>query len=176
MLSVNASCHSEDADLRVRLTALRPRVRSSLATGSKRISRAKLLLTLCGCSAATLLVGCATPATGLTHALDFPINTRNGLLSSCRYSDISSAKPDAGEEEYHLGLCIGFIKGVTNTWAEMHPDQICPPESLTNEDLRAVVIKGLRSAPDDEASGAEAVLASTIAAFPCHKGAMASYR
>lgn len=43
------------------------------------------------------------------------INTGAGLLENCTFDARAAGQAD---REYHLGLCIGFIKGVTNTLAE----------------------------------------------------------
>lgn len=93
------------------------------------------------------------------------INTGVGLLENCTVD-----APDAGEAEFHLGLCIGFIKGVTNTWVEQRPDGICPPEQLDNQALRDIVVNWLRSHP--KALGAPAVgsvVAAVTEAFPCRE-------
>ena len=93
------------------------------------------------------------------------INTGAGLLENCTY-DAKASSPADGE--FHLGLCIGFIKGVTNTWAEHNPREVCPPAEVTNEKLRSVVVDWLRLHP--EALGAPAVAAVVVAtteAFPC---------
>ena len=72
------------------------------------------------------------------------------------------------ERDYHLGLCIGFIKGVTNTLSEQRLGEICPPDELTNEGLKDVVVTWLNKHPEFlEAPAVGAVVAATAEAFPC---------
>jgi hypothetical protein len=93
------------------------------------------------------------------------INTGAGLLENCTYDAKASGQADL---EFHLGLCIGFIKGVTNTWAEHNPREICPPDEVTNEKLRSLVVDWLRSHPEAlEATAVAAVVVATTEAFPC---------
>jgi hypothetical protein len=92
------------------------------------------------------------------------INTGTGLLENCTYSDDSNP----AESEFHLGQCIGFIKGVTNAWSEQGPDQICPPDELDNERLRDVVVTWLRSHPEAlERQAVGSVISATTETFPC---------
>ena len=94
------------------------------------------------------------------------INTGAGLLENCTYDARASGQADL---EFHLGLCIGFIKGVTNAWAEQNASQFCPPDELDNEELRAVVVNWLRSHPDAlDSSAVGSVLSATTEAFPCN--------
>ena len=93
------------------------------------------------------------------------INTGAGLLENCTYDAKASSPADL---EFHLGLCIGFIKGVTNTWAEHNPRQVCPPDEVTNEKLRSVVVDWLHTHPEALAAPAvAAVVVATTEAFPC---------
>ena len=93
------------------------------------------------------------------------INTGSGLLENCTYDAEASSPADL---EFHLGLCIGFIKGATNTWAEHNPRHICPPDEVTNERLRAVVVDWLRRHPEAlDAPAVAAVVVATTEAFPC---------
>ena len=93
------------------------------------------------------------------------INTGTGLLENCTFDAKASSQADL---EFHLGLCIGFIKGVTNAWAEQHPGGICPPDDLDNEKLRDVVVNWLRSHPAAlAASAVGAVQSATTEAFSC---------
>lgn len=93
------------------------------------------------------------------------INTGSGLLENCTYDAQASSQ---GDNEFHLGLCIGFIKGATNTWAEHNPRKICPPDEVTNEELRAVVVDWLRAHPKAlDAPAVAAVIVATTEAFPC---------
>lgn len=93
------------------------------------------------------------------------LNTGSGLLENCTFDAQASSQPD---QEFHLGLCIGFIKGVTNTWAEHNPRRICPPDEVTNEELRAVVVDWLKTHPQAlDAPSVAAVVVSTTEAFPC---------
>jgi len=94
------------------------------------------------------------------------INTGTGLLENCTSG---AAASDQADREYHLGLCIGFIKGVTNTLAEQKLGEICPPDELTNEGLKDVVVNWLREHPEFlEAPAVGAVVSATTEAFPCH--------
>ena len=93
------------------------------------------------------------------------VNTGAGLLENCTYDGKASSQADL---EFHLGLCIGFIKGVTNAWAEQNPGGICPPDDVDNEDLRDVVVVWLRTHPEALAAPAvAAVVVATTEAFPC---------
>lgn len=93
------------------------------------------------------------------------INTAAGLLTNCTF-DARTANP--AESEFHLGLCIGFIKGVTNAWSEQYPGRICAPVELDNERLRDVVVSWLRSHPGTpDAPAVRPVIAAISSAFPC---------
>lgn len=93
------------------------------------------------------------------------INTGAGLLENCTYDAGASGQAD---NEFHVGLCIGFIKGATNTWAEHNPREICPPEDLTNDRLREIVVNWLRAHPEAlDAPAVAAVIVATTEAFPC---------
>ena len=93
------------------------------------------------------------------------INTGTGLLENCTYDAKASGQADL---EFHLGLCIGFIKGVTNTWAEQNPGKVCAPDDLDNERLRDVVVTWLRSHPESLGGPAVgAVVSAVTTAFPC---------
>ena len=93
------------------------------------------------------------------------INTGAGLLDNCTYDASASGRADS---EFHMGLCIGFIKGATNTWAEHNPREICPPEDLTNDRLREIVVNWLRTHPEAlDAPAVAAVIVATTEAFPC---------
>ena len=93
------------------------------------------------------------------------INTGSGLLENCTFDAKASSPADL---EFHLGLCIGFIKGATKTWAEHNPRKICPPDEVTNEKLRAVVVDWLRGPPEAlDAPAVAAVVVATTEAFPC---------
>lgn len=94
------------------------------------------------------------------------VNTGAGLLENCTF-DAAASNP--AEAEFHLGLCIGFIKGVTNTWAEQNPGKICPTDNVNNEHLREMVVNWLRAHPEALAAPAVgSVLSATIEAFPCN--------
>lgn len=93
------------------------------------------------------------------------INTGSGLLENCSFEAEASNQADL---EFHLGLCIGFIKGATNVWTELNPGKLCPPEELDNEKLRDVVVAWLRSHPASMGAPAVgSVLSATTEAFPC---------
>ena len=93
------------------------------------------------------------------------INTGAGLLENCTYEAKASGPADL---EFHTGLCIGFIKGVTNTLSEQRLGDFCPPEATTNEDLKVVVVDWLRKHPKvlgEPAVGA--VVSAMTEAFSC---------
>lgn len=93
------------------------------------------------------------------------INTGAGLLENCTV-DVAAVRQS--DVEYHLGLCIGFIKGVTNTLSEQQLGEICPPEDLTNETLKDVVVAWLRKHPQFQSAPAVgAVVSATTEAFSC---------
>lgn len=93
------------------------------------------------------------------------INTGSGLLENCAVDPAASGQ---AERDYHLGLCIGFIKGVTNTLSEQRLGEICPPDELTNEGLKDVVVAWLRKHPEFlDAPAVGAVVSATTEAFPC---------
>lgn len=93
------------------------------------------------------------------------INIGSGLLENCTFDAAASGE---AERDYHLGLCIGFIKGVTNTLSEQRLGDICPPDDLTNEDLKDVVVAWLRQHPELlSAPAVGAVVSATAEAFPC---------
>ena len=111
-------------------------------------------------------------ATGLQQAPIHPdatvepvINTGAGLLENCSTDQTASSQ---AERDFHLGLCLGFIKGVTNTLAEQELGEICPPDDLTNEKLKEVVVTWLNSNPQFlDAPAVGAVVAATTQAFAC---------
>jgi hypothetical protein len=93
------------------------------------------------------------------------INTGAGLLENCTVDAAASGK---AERDYHLGLCIGFIKGVTNTLSEQRLGDICPPDDLTNDGLKDVVVTWLQRHPEFlGAPAVGAVVSATTDAFPC---------
>ena len=93
------------------------------------------------------------------------VNTSSGLLENCTVDAAASGK---AERDYHLGLCIGFIKGVTNTLSEQRLGEFCPPDDLTNEDLKDIVVTWLRGHPELlDAPAVGAVVSATTEAFPC---------
>lgn len=114
--------------------------------------------------AMALIVAQATPpvANGQPEPV---INTGAGLLENCTVDDVASGQP---ERDFHLGLCIGFIKGVTNTLSEQRLGEICPPDELTNDGLKDVVVAWLRKHPEFlEAPAVGAVVSATTEAFAC---------
>lgn len=95
------------------------------------------------------------------------INTGAGLLENCTF-DAGSSQADV---EFHLGLCIGFIKGVTNSWAEQNPGKIYPSDTANNEQLRDLVVNWLRAHPESlDRPAVGSVLSATTEAFPCNAG------
>jgi len=94
------------------------------------------------------------------------INTGAGLLENCTFDDRASSQADL---EFHLGLCIGFIKGVTNAWDQLNPGRICAPDDLSNQDLRDVVVRWLRSRPESlDQPAVGSVVSAATEAFPCN--------
>ena len=108
----------------------------------------------------------ATPPPAPDSPPEPVINTGAGLLENCTYDARASGQADL---EFHLGLCIGFIKGVTNASAEQGTGEFCTPDELDNEDLRAVVVNWLHSHPEAlDSSAVGSVLSATTEAFPCN--------
>ena len=111
------------------------------------------------------LIAAQTPPQPPEVRIEPVINTGAGLLENCTVDAGVSGK---AEREYHLGLCIGFIKGVTNTLSEQRLGDICPPDDLTNEGLKDVVVTWLRKHPEFlSAPAVGAVVSATTEAFPC---------
>lgn len=119
-----------------------------------------------GSSLAALALSAMQPAPPVSDDRPEPvINTGTGLLENYTFDGRASNQADI---EFHLGLCIGFIKGVTNAWTEQSPGKICPPDELDNEKLRDAVVTWLRSHPESlDAPAVGAVVAATTGAFPC---------
>ena len=110
------------------------------------------------------LLAAQAPATPGPEA-EAVINTGAGLLANCTFDATASGQED---DEFHLGLCIGFIKGVVNSWTEQGFGQVCPPDSLDNQQLRDVVVTWLRAHPKArDAPAVGSVLAAVTEAFPC---------
>lgn len=107
----------------------------------------------------------ATPPLAPDSQPEPVINTGRGLLENCTFDDKALGEADL---EFHVGLCIGFIKGVTNTWADHNPREICPPDEVNNETLIGVVVSWLRAHPEAlDAPAVAAVVVSTTEAFHC---------
>lgn len=114
-----------------------------------------------------LLFGVALQTPAFAH--DIMTNTRDGLLENCtqRYEQDT-------EYEHHLGVCIGYIKGVANAWyvasAAVGDEKMmwCLPERDTpsNKDLIDIVVRELRAAKQDLPS-ALLVIAAFKQAYPC---------
>lgn len=116
-------------------------------------------LSAVGLAVVVVFAGSIAPA----EAHNVPINTGNGLLAHC-----TTDGPDQVEIEYHLGQCLGFIKGVGNTWALEHPKAVCVRDGADNAQLRDIVVGYLRRVVQlrDQAS-AYHVIAAMTEAFPC---------
>ena len=112
------------------------------------------------CRAVALLIAFSAPAS----AHDIPVNTGTGLLRNCTLKNDGE-----GEVEHHYGVCIGFIKGVTNTLAVKGDLKLCPPATLGNDDLVMAVVSRLRMLPADLVGGSSAILVQTALedAFAC---------
>ena len=111
---------------------------------------------------AWLAVQAAPP---VASKLEPVINTGAGLLENCT---VDAAASGQAERDYHLGLCIGLIKGVTNTLSEQRLGEICAPYELTNEDLKDAVVAWLRKHPEFlDAPAVGAVVSATTEAYPC---------
>lgn len=74
-------------------------------------------------------------APGSAYAHDIPVNTVDGLIRNCTLSD-----PSQDEIEFHTGLCLGFIKGVSNYMATEAREKKCPPPAIENGDLIESVV------------------------------------
>lgn len=110
--------------------------------------------------AAALLAVAASPAAG--H--EIPVNTGSGLLRNCTVEGDVEA-----EVEHHFGVCVGFIKGVTNTLAAKDRLKLCPPGTLGNDDLVMAVVTRMRMLPTDLVEGPSAIIVQTALedAFAC---------
>ena len=120
-----------------------------------------------GLIAAACLIG-ALPSGARAH--EIPLNTVPGLLENC-----TQRFEDDAEYEHHLGLCLGFIKGVANAWqvaAALADDEglmWCYPEERDaplNQELIDITVRELRDAPADGFS-AIIVIAALRRAYPC---------
>ena len=107
------------------------------------------------------LIVASWPSAATAH--NVPINTGYGLLSHCTTEGL-----DQVENEYHLGQCLGFIKGVGNAWAIEHPKFVCITPGSDNLQLRNVVVEYLRMANRDRPA-AYLVIEAMSEAFPCPK-------
>lgn len=82
-----------------------------------------------------------TVFTAPAEAHDIPINTGIGLLANCTYQS-----DDPTEIEFHIGVCVGFIKGVTNSVAlQRGGSNWCAPQNMNNRQLIDAVLIPLRS-------------------------------
>ena len=101
------------------------------------------------------------------QAHDIPVNTLEGLVRNCTIDD-----PDQGEVEHHVGLCIGFIKGVTNALAVHDKLRTCPPDGLENGDLIEAILAPARKAPESLRRESSAMFIQLVLenAFPCAAG------
>jgi hypothetical protein len=109
----------------------------------------------------TLAATVPTPALG--H--EIPVNTVQGLVQNCTLED-----DDQTETEHHLGLCLGFIKGVTNALGVHNLLKACPPSGLENGDLmQAVLTPAQRLKQSDQAKMPSAMFVQVVLenAFPC---------
>jgi hypothetical protein len=116
-------------------------------------------------------VACAAGCLSLSSpapAHEIPLNTGEGLIANCDYE--SSDQADA---EHHLGLCLGFIKGVSNSYQAAHILDLCAPPSMDNEDLISAAVSRMKRLPDDilKASSAEILKYVLADAFACDDGA-----
>ena len=108
------------------------------------------------------LVGLAVPVPASSH--EIPLNTIEGLMSNCSLED-----DDRREIEHHTGLCLGFIKGVSNTLAVHELLNVCAPDGLENGDLIEVIMSRARLLSDDtlDLPSAAFVQLALEDAFPC---------
>ena len=94
-----------------------------------------------------------------------PVNNLEGLVQNCTMDDA-----DRSETEHHMGLCLGFIKGVTNTLAVHELLKVCIPSTLENGDLIEAVISRARLLKDIDLQRMPAALFVQVAlenAFAC---------
>lgn len=100
------------------------------------------------------------------QAHDIPVNTGTGLLANCTIRD-----DDQSEVEHHVGVCLGFIKGVGNTWVLNNPTAWCLPANFENKALIDAVVSRLQLLPKslrDEPS-APLIVSAIEAAYHCPK-------
>ena len=111
-----------------------------------------------------LIALCFGIASFPASAHEIPVNTVQGLVKNCTLEDQSQA-----EVEHHAGLCIGFIKGVTNALAMHKMLKVCVPEGLENGDLIEAVLTRAKALPGDmqDLPSAALVQLSLENAFPC---------
>lgn len=88
----------------------------------------------------------------------FALLSGNELFQSC----------EAREGTADNGVCVGYIKGVADTFQIAH--QFCPPKGAIGEQLNDVVIKYLRDHPEKRHySASSLVIVALQRAFPCNK-------
>lgn len=115
------------------------------------------------CFAMFVLVIIGTiPKPAMAH--EIPLNTLRGLIQNCTLQD-----DDQGEVEHHTGLCLGFIKGVTNALAVHNQLKVCAPSALENGDLIEAVMSRARKAPKELLDESSAMFVEIVLqnAFPC---------
>src|SRR6266496_1313567 len=98
-----------------------------------------------------------------------PMQTGSALLSWCE-------KYEAGAENEHSGLCVGYVMGVLEMVKRMPPNARefpCLPENATNDQAVRVVLKYLRDHPEQlHKARLTLTLDSLRAAFPCSQVAV----
>lgn len=106
-----------------------------------------------------------------TESIEYQLNTGNGLLSTCTYEGDNQS-----EVEYNFGTCVGFIKGVTNTFATIelasnNKSTLCARESMDNRQLRDIVVDALKSNPKSrDETPVPLIIRAMRDAFPCRTG------
>lgn len=112
--------------------------------------------------AAAFVLLATIPSPSAAH--EIPVNTVGGLVANCTLDD-----PDPKELEHHLGVCIGFIKGVTNALAMHDMLNVCPPANFDNRQLIDAVIEGTDRMSDEilDLPSAAFVEIALERQFPC---------
>jgi len=104
---------------------------------------------------AALALTSATPSSAV--ALD--VQHGNGLLDVC-------SKEDDRSGAFETGLCLGYIAGVLDLGN--HLTLICYPPSVTNGQIRDIVVSNLRAHPEERHVASDLLAVKYLSsAFPC---------
>jgi hypothetical protein len=103
----------------------------------------------------------------LVPSLGSAAPTGNDLLKECRAADNPS---DALEEGEALS-CVQYIGGVADAFAYLEPTRYCPPDYVTRDQTRRIVVKWLNAHPEKlHHDAAVLTLEALVNTFPCSKG------